>query len=779
MTLLPLKIRDTMYPGLSVAAATVTPCLIVFLNNRGHFTIRTGAAFELALTATAAIVLVCAVPLLLLGERRGRGVLTAAMQALAVTMILQYHFWSSLFPWFSGSAEIDWARIVLTGFHILFLLLPFGVMIFFRANVRRWSGKITAVIVLSQLVMLIGPLQEKPDSPDYDFRDYAISVDGKFTFAARRNIIIVVVDCMGERICKEVLRKYPDLRHTLRDFTCFDRITSPLPRTMYAVPAMLTGINFPRDEYGEPERADHAKYLNEASRSPDSLFQLCRKHGWRREGYPFMMQTLSYAPEVIDNAVKIDFQTKKQSVVKIFDSVLEILVPAFLHKVFAEYYYIATDPFITPTEKVRTSPQEPFDMVFYRRLRTEFRAGSFPDGMKYLHLHGAHEPVRTDEHLELTSNALKYNQLRGSLKNVELLIEKLKQAGLYDDAAIVIAGDHTERYTPEVVMLVKRPHDRHETMVFDSAAGQVSDLAGTVAKCSGLDPQARSLFDLPPVPGSLQSTRVNDISVLDFPAWQFAPDHELPSSGGSIEIPFGIENRHIIIDLAHEKLAGLQSFGLMAENLFTGYCVRTELLPERNVNYARCDTSSLPKGIYRIGIFLRTKTDTDPDPVKESLLLPRYLVVRDRECVLTEKPEEIAPEPMRIGQMLTIRPMTPLPQLILPKDHDPTDDVLRLTEEHSLGVLLPASDKTLKLTVSLLYILNGRADLMIYVNGQKQREQRIVEENPKAEILIPPNGRDRKVELRFDIRTISRNREENPNVKRIKIRKIQLDAVEK
>ncbi|MBQ9337239.1 MAG: hypothetical protein IJS14_08095 [Lentisphaeria bacterium] len=776
------KILNAVYPGLSIAAAAVTPCLIVFLNNREHFTIRFGAVSGLALVASAGIILVCAIPLILFDGRRGQNWLTAGLQALAVTMILQYHFWSSVFPFSThGNMGIDGAILFLMVFHILALLLPFVFSFIFRSQVCRWSGKITAVIVLSRLAMLAGPLMEKPETPDYDFRDYTISDEGKFTFASKRNLIVIVVDCMGERICKEVLRKYPELRDSLRDFTCFDRIDSPLPRTMYAVPAMLTGIDFPRKEDGRPESDDHAEYLNRASRSPHSLFQLCRKRGWRREGYPFMLQTLSYSPEVIDNTQEINYQAKKQSAVKIVDSVLENLVPGFLHGLLEEYYYIATDRFITPTQKTDQPRQVPWDRVFYQRLQQEFRVGDFPDGMKYLHLHGAHEPIRTDEHLKLASNSLKYHQLRGSLRNVELLIEKLKQAGLYDEATIVISGDHTERYTPEVIAFIKRPYERHEKMVFDSVPGQVSDLAGTMAKATGLDPRAKSLFDLPPLPGSLQSTRVNDISVLDFPAWQFAPDNELPAFGGSIEIPFGMENRHIIIDLAHEKLAGLQSFVLMAENLFTGDCVRTELSLDRTVNYARCDISALPKGIYRIGIFVRTQTEMDSEPVNESLLLPRYLVIRDRECVFTENPEEIKPEPMRIGRTVMIRPMTPVPQLILPANHDPTDNLVRLTPEQSIGVRLPASDKVLKLTVSLFYSLHESSDLTVYVNGEPQRVLRIPDNEFATEILLPPevSGKERVVELRFAVQSILRNREDHPGADRITFRKIRLDAVEK
>jgi len=108
--------------------------------------------------------------------------------------------------------------------------------------------------------------------------------------------------------------------------------------------------------------------------------------------------------------------------------------------------------------------------------------------------------------------------------------------------------------------------------------------------------------------------------------------------------------------------------------------------------------------------------------------------------------------------------MTTVPQLILPANHDPTDNLVRLTPEQSIGVRLPASDKVLKLTVSLFYSLHESSDLTVYVNGEPQRVLRIPDNEFATEILLPPevSGKERVVELRFAVQSILRNREDRP-----------------
>ena len=760
------KLLPTLLPGISFAAALLCPLGSIFLNNKGQFTLNTATAVQWFLFLLGVITLLCAAPLALYRKRPAvYSVLNAVFLSLAVTLLIHQQFWSEIFPKETFDRNLSRDTVFLTVFHLILLLTPVAAAIRFRERVLKWTGKITSVIVLLVLTSLAFPVFSKPAAEDYDFKNYALLENDKFTVASDRNIIIVVVDCMGERIIKEVLRKFPEMQQVLKDFTCFDNMVSPLPRTMYAVPAMLTGIDFPRQKKGEAAQdTDHAQYVASAFKTEKALFTLCRKRGWRREAYPFMLQAVSYSPESIDNSMVINDEVKKQSVMKILDTALDKYTPFYLKNILKEYYYIATDPFVQPSQEVNQTPEDVFDRVFFRRLNQEFKVGRYARGLKYYHLQGAHEAIRTDEKLAMNSHTLKYRQLRGSLKNLEVLLRKLKQADLYDRAAIIVIGDHSERYTPEIAAFIKRPGESHDHLVFNSIPCQVSDLCGTISRICGLDPEAASLFDRPPRQGSLNRVRRSLAAMLDFPGWQPA-GKALDASEVSDKIPVIQDHDNLIIDMGSERLAGLKSIAMTSENLGTGKICRTGMDMPRTANYTRSSLSGFPDGIYRICVSAKCVKNDSKGPKLTSLnwIVPQFLIVRAGKMKLADNPDRLKPEILRVGQELLYEPMTLFPQLIFPENWKSSNTALQLMEDESFGVRVPAGRTGLTLEILIRRALAQEGDLYISVNDEKVHKVRLADDTDTV-IPVPvpvsagkTGGQVLKIKIKF--KSILRNRE--------------------
>ncbi|MBR4664285.1 MAG: hypothetical protein IKO93_10465, partial [Lentisphaeria bacterium] len=189
------KLILTLLPGISFAAALLCPLGSIFLNNKGQFTLNTSTAVLLFLFLLGIITLLCAVPLALCRKRPAvYSVLNAVFLSLAGTVLLHQQFWAEIFPKeiFDRSFSLD--TIFLTVFHLILLLAPVAAAIRFREAVLKWTGKITAVIVLLVVASLAGPVFSKPAAENYDFKNYALVENDKFTVASDRNIIIVVVD---------------------------------------------------------------------------------------------------------------------------------------------------------------------------------------------------------------------------------------------------------------------------------------------------------------------------------------------------------------------------------------------------------------------------------------------------------------------------------------------------------------------------------------------------------------------------------------------------------
>ncbi len=484
----------------AVSCAMLFPCVEIYLKNRDFFSLSPWGALGFGLSGFLICFGLGFAVLFLLRKTRIFPAANAVFLGSGIALLSQYLYWSGFFPEQVFDDLFTPDMLTLIGFHLFFLLLPLALAIYFRNAVCRNAGKIALVIVLTQIAAIVGACWNST-AQNYDFTEYSISETTKFEFARDENVIVLVVDAMGERICKEALKNYPELQTLFQDFVCFDRMVSPIPRTMYAVPAILTGIEFP-SQNGEADDDDHAEYLNRACRTENSLFQGLKRNGFRTEGYPFILQTISYSPEVIDNSTSVTYQAKKQSAIKILDAALNRQVPFFIKPLLEEYYYFATDQFVTPQDsESRASVNEPFDMTFYRRLNEEFRVGERDKIFKYLHIHGAHDAVRTDENLELNLETTKLRQLRGSLKIIEVLFKKLKAANLYDNATIVVIGDHTEFYTPEVLAFIKRKQEKNSVLRYNSIPCKVSDIAETVLTAACPQEERKSLFDVLPVRG--------------------------------------------------------------------------------------------------------------------------------------------------------------------------------------------------------------------------------------------------------------------------------------
>lgn len=757
----------------AVACTLLFPCVEIYLRNRNFFSLSPWAALGFGLLS---YLICCAGGFAVLFFLRNTRVFPATNAVFlggGIAMLSQYLYWSEFFPERVLDDLLTPDMLILSGFHLFFLMLPLTVAFYFRRAFCRNAGKIALALALTQVVTIIVGCWNST-AQNYDFTEYSISEETKFEFARDENVIVLVVDAMGERICKEALEKYPELQTLFRDFICFDRMVSPIPRTMYAVPAILTGVEYP-NQNGEADDGDHAEYLNRACRTEHSIFQALKKNGFRTEGYPFILQTISYSPDVIDNSTSITYQARKQSAIKILDAALNRQVPFFVKPLLEDYYYFATDQFVTPQDSsLRASPSEPFDITFYRRLNQEFRVGERDKVFKYLHLHGAHDAVRTDERLELNQETTKLRQLRGSLKIVELLFEKLKAADLYDNATIVVIGDHTEFYTPETVAFIKRKNAKSHALCYNSIPCKVSDIAATVLKESSVLTELKSLFDVPPIWGDGVCRESCQIQNMLFSAWKKirpvqTEDFTLYSKS------FHQENNKLIIEPDLKISNQTLKISLLLKNTATGDCWESKSLPaDDTCRFLETPPLIFPDGVYQI--FLMEQT-TDENSVCDMQSLPEFLVISDGQYQWTQEYPNQVPCSMHIGEEIVFRPMRPYPQMEFCDGTSFRDDAVVLGKKGCLGVRLPKLSAPAQLTLVIKYPLLPAGTLILHEGDTLLAEVPIKQPQDLTIPVILSSGRERTMTLRFSFIPKRRNRETMPLHLRIYLRSIKLQTL--
>ena len=108
----------------------------------------------------------------------------------------------------------------------------------------------------------------------------------------------------------------------------------------------MTGI--PYSEKSAPDLgAKHADYINTACHDQGSLFSELGRAGYIREGYPYVLQTIAYSPELLENA--IDRQSHSRSWHTFIDIWLSNITPLILQPLLA--YLSLTDRFVAPAKK--------------------------------------------------------------------------------------------------------------------------------------------------------------------------------------------------------------------------------------------------------------------------------------------------------------------------------------------------------------------------------------------------------------------------------------------
>ena len=729
-------------PALAVASALTFPALAILAKNRNQFTLSLGEGALLALLFFCAVSFICALPLFLCRRKKLRAGLDAAFLGISAMLTLQYTLLPEIFlkDWPGRGYELD--GIFLGACHLLCLSIPLVLALVFRRKCHRHAGKIAAVLILTQAVPTAEMLCSGENEVKYDFQEYTFSEKGKFTFGARNNVILLVVDAMGERTAKRMLNAFPELRETLRDFTCFDKIESPLPKTMFAVPAMLTGKLFVDAEetakvFENPAAytpdAKHARYLDRVCREETSLPRLFREHHYRVEGYPLIMQCIPLAPDVIDNSIPITPQVRKASLRRIAEMVMDRQVPFILKPLTAHLMPPTGEPFL-PAAPGDAGEDGSHDRRFLRALGTEFRTGSHADVFKYLHLLGAHIPLNSDEHLNPCPGVERYRQLRGSFKNVELLLARLKEAGLYDRAMIVITGDHTEEYTPETITFIKRPGERHKELAVNSVPCRIEELAGTVAKVCGLKTDAVSIYDRPVRAGNLDSFRKKEFC-LQMPPWRREAGkgpliHDgvfsgaTPLTGGVLQVE---------MDLIFSRTRG--NFTLRAENVENFEHWSTKAAYDRKFDRIKAEKFPFPEGIYRL--YIEGCFDEPEESGSELRVFPRFLKVSKEGTVFLSAAPAMKPRPLTPGRTLEFREMALYPELILPPGHLPGHHFLEIPHGEKLGVRLPSAVEPHTLEFRFVpssLLVEGTLKIM---NGQKTAAVRKLSGEPGEKPVIP------------------------------------------
>ncbi len=362
--------------------------------------------------------------------------------------------------------------------------------------ISLWGGVLALIVLSTQVVSPIfvaithSEIYDRQSDNSVQTERYVLTEANLRTAATKSNIYWFIVDRFDESFAEEAYRKQPQVFDNLQGFTWFQAHLSSYSHTFPAVAYMLTG-----NEY-DP-RMMRASWLRESYKNPLPLNEL------HNNGYSVNLYTQQYycfedakdLPDYIANrapSASYDVSNRVQLAFSVVEVGLYRDSFYFLKRVF---------PVDSATSNNYIEESDSAGNAKYSTAhvpQTAFQSG--PDKAFYfIHMDGCHSAVEPVIGAQCTLD---------SFATIQQYIDNLKANGLYDEATIIITGDHPmvnvtgdgHITQPKLTALFVKPSGATNAKLVKSVAPTSHEnLWATVFKSAGITPSQNygtSVFDI-------------------------------------------------------------------------------------------------------------------------------------------------------------------------------------------------------------------------------------------------------------------------------------------
>ncbi len=495
-------------------AAPMTVCFFgpfeTYCGNMGEFAFSLGDFLPLCLALGAAIGAVL-FGILMLADGRFYDILCAVIAWLTVMAFSQRYYLNlgvnALVGDGVGNTEVSPEAVFLNAaIWVAVGVLTVGVAILIKKkNIAPFFVACAAVLIAVMLTEVVGfaslsvstdvytPVTERAEAADTGDGKPEAKEPAALTYknldklSGEKNVIFFLIDRFDIRYFEALQKKEPEFFDKLDGFTLYNDYTSLYCRTYPAIASILTGedndfedtrLNYFKEIYtdGGPMRDLHdagydvniytEKYYayDDASYMSDYVSNLSGSEGYEIDdkyalaGDMLRLSLSTYLPFTLKGIVGT-LSTPDFNAHAIYDTDL----PVYDADMKNVYDYITRDEFTTTAA-----------------------AGQF----SFIHIFGCHTPVKYNLNWEEANDTEKNDTtmaLKQSLTIIYEYIEQMKRLGVYEDATIVITGDHPAALSDTKLIGEASKYDngtRVTTMLFKRSGDSYSELKTSQAQIS-------------------------------------------------------------------------------------------------------------------------------------------------------------------------------------------------------------------------------------------------------------------------------------------------------
>lgn len=268
--------------------------------------------------------------------------------------------------------------------------------------------------------------------------------DGEFDLSTDKNFVIFVVDAVDSATFRQLLEgDDPEFSDTLADFTYYPNAVGAYPFTQESIPFILTGQWYENQE-------DFSVFTTRAMEE-SSLLNTLSQQGYRMGMYEEDLTYDSDGVYAFENARPLSYTIRSFS--RLAREELKLVWFKYAPFPLKRLSHVNMEAFSWLLELEGTSSMfHANNSDFYRDLqRTEITTVS-DKCFRFIHIEGAHVPFRYDRDVHVIDESQgSYPQnIEASMTIVAAYLQRLKDAGVYNNTVIVLMADHGYGYEREV-----------------------------------------------------------------------------------------------------------------------------------------------------------------------------------------------------------------------------------------------------------------------------------------------------------------------------------------
>lgn len=346
--------------------------------------------------------------------------------------------------------------------------------------------------------------QTEPETPSREELAKAyLTTAGLTELSAGKNIVVFVLDRFDVSYYEDIVERDPNFFAPLTGFTYFRDNISAYSRTYPGVASMITGLE--NDFAGTMD-----DYFAAAYTTSPFLRDLKENH------YKIKLYTANYyayksgAPlyGIADNlSVATDYEITDRAA--LLENLLALSAYRYLPTVAKSAVNVSSASFSGIVEYNGNAPLYELDdaKVFAALHEAPLTLDDSENSYMFLHLSGCHDPYIMDENGNPVEKGTELGAARGCFKLIYDYIDEMKRLGVYDDATIVITGDHPRARDdaeiptqPRLTALFVKPAGAPESpLAYSDAQVSQENLVPTLVRSAGLETEnayGRSYFDI-------------------------------------------------------------------------------------------------------------------------------------------------------------------------------------------------------------------------------------------------------------------------------------------